>query len=232
MPLNKAGNLKGMHASGDSEGMARIRGMRKLYNKQMPVPQCNNCAFSQTCPKFRAGFECAFLPFLGSHDVQTPEDLMHYMRDLISANFRRAQMATALETLSGGAPSLELSESLMMLFNMSKELFELMKDDDSTGTLDVETNDKTVIGRLFGGMNNLLGETRDAISSPLDSTPLAIEDQEATERMKDGLENADMFVNTEAMADADKIELEKVQKKGKKVVNPTQIISVGTLTKV
>jgi hypothetical protein len=216
MPLNRAGNMRGMHNAGESEQMQKVRAMRKIYNKQMPVPQCNNCAFSQTCPKFRAGFECAFLPFLGAHGVDTPKDLMEYMKDLVASNFRRAQMATALETLSGGAPSLELSESLMMLFNMTRDLAEFMREEeDKAGTLDLETNDKSVIGKLFGGMDNLLGQTKNAIDNPLDNTKIG-EEEDEDDKLGDGFDNLNDMVDHEVMSDYDKTESAKLSKKKKK----------------
>lgn len=168
--LNVSGNLRGMHNSlnpPDSEHMKRIRAMRRFYNKQMPVLQCNGCNFASTCPKFKAGYECAFLPFLNSHRVTNTVDLVEYMKELCGVNMRRAHLMTLMETLSGSAPSLETTEALAISFEQLKKLHETIS---ATGELQasVESDDSGIVGRLFGGLGNLMDSTRKAQENPID----------------------------------------------------------------
>jgi hypothetical protein len=203
----------------DSERMRKIRAMRKIYNKQMPTLACNSCAYASSCPQFKAGYECAFNPFLNSHKVETPEDLMNYMQDLVAANFRRAQQATIMETLSGGAPSLELTESLAMLFNMTRDLHDKMSEEGTSVT--VETEDDSIIRRLFGSSENLLGETRKALKEPIEVSAVVERVMEVGEGV-----TGDGSVNSEVIGEVTQSELAKSSKKG----NGT--IQIATMRKI
>lgn len=141
-----------------SEHMRKIRAMRRFYGKQMPVPQCSTCAFSANCPQFKAGHECAFKPFLQSHKVDSVQDLMFYMKELLGSNLQRLHLATIFERLTGGTPSSELSESYAMLFQQLQQLHAL-ESDSKTADITVTTDDQSVIAKLFGGTNKLVVET-------------------------------------------------------------------------
>ena len=173
--MNVSGNMRGMHAAGDSAHMKKVRAMRRFYNKQMPVLQCSGCAFAASCPQYKAGYECAFLPFLDSHNVDSESDLIEAMKVMVSGNMRRAHLATLMETLSGGAPSLETSEALNLTFMQLKGLHETMTK--SQGEVTVE-GDETIIGRLFGNVGNLLDHTRKAVDSPIDVAPAQLPETE------------------------------------------------------
>jgi hypothetical protein len=148
-----------------------MRAMRRFYNKQMPVLQCSTCAFSTQCPQFRAGYECAFLPFLNSHRIETTEDLVSYMKELLGATMRRAHLSMLMETLSGAPPSMELSEALNLAFMQLKGLYETMTL-RQTASVEIETKDSTIIGRLFGGLSSLLDHTKAVQVTPIMSMPL------------------------------------------------------------
>ena len=163
--VNISGNLRGMHNHQDSERMRRIRGMRKFYNKAMPVLQCASCAFQSSCPQYKAGYECAFLPFLDSHSVESEKDLISYLKELVGANMRRTHFTLMAETLQGGAPSLETSEALNLAFTQVKSLHELMSESTD---VTVETDDSSIIGKLFGGLDKLMGATKEAMMHPID----------------------------------------------------------------
>lgn len=169
LKLNKAGNMRGLDGGGNHQSphMAKIRAMRKFYNKQMPVSQCSSCAFASSCPQFRAGYECAFLPFFNSHQIESIEDLVGYMKDLLEANIRRAHQSVIMETLAGGTPNLENSEQLALLFGQLKDLYNIIND-QNTQELTIESDDKSIIGKLFGSMEDLLGETEKALETPIE----------------------------------------------------------------
>jgi len=152
---------RGENNRGKSDHMRKIRSMRKFYGKQMPKLACNNCSFQNSCPKFRAGYECAFIPFLQSHEIKNEKDLMEEMKIMATANVQRMHMASAFETLSGSAPGLELTESMNGVFNQMKELYGLMMDVEETETALEES--ETVIGKLFGNLDNLVGSSSEAI---------------------------------------------------------------------
>jgi len=177
LKLNVSGNLRGMHNyhnPPDSEQMRLIRAKRRFYNKQMPVLQCNNCAFSQNCPQYKAGYECAFLPFLSSHRVETEKDLFEYMKELIGSNMRRAHLATLQETLAGGKANFETTEALNLAFQQLTKLHEIMTE-GAQGSISLESDDSGVIGKIFGSMESLMGATRDAHANPIEVIPLQLE---------------------------------------------------------
>lgn len=159
----------------ETEQTKKIRAMRRIYNKQMPVLECNGCAFQNVCPQFKAGYECAYLPFLNSHKVEDESDLIGYMKELLGAGMRRAHQALLMETLSGQAPSLENTEALSLLFNQFKDFLQLMTDKNE---LSIETEDTSIIGRLFGGLDVLVKQTLSAQEKSIDVEPVRmVEDQ-------------------------------------------------------
>lgn len=169
LKLNIRGTRTGMHMAEnppESEEMRRRRAMRRLWNKQMPELQCNNCQFSSQCPQYRAGYVCAFLPFLNSHTIENEKDLLFYAKELCGENVKRAQLMLIMERLSGAKPDIDTSEALTLVFNQLMDLHQRFIDQDTT-TLELESSDGTIIGRLFGGLDNLMGSTREAHKNPI-----------------------------------------------------------------
>ena len=144
--------------------------MRRLYNQQMTVMRCDGCALSNVCPSFQAGYECAFLPFFNAHGVKSEQDVTYYMQELLSANMRRVHVGTMVETLSGGKPTPELTEAMNMVFFQAAKLQELTNKAEAT--VSVETDDASVIGRLFGDMQSLLGATIESSKEEVDALPI------------------------------------------------------------
>lgn len=123
---------------------------RSFSGRHLPVLQCNNCSLSRVCSKFRAGYECAFLPYLSSHKVESVADLSKYMKELVGNSMRRAQLMNIIETANGGMPSLETSEALDMAFRQLKDLHGVLAD-GTEDVLEIE-GDASVVGAIFGGM--------------------------------------------------------------------------------
>lgn len=165
---NRNGNQRGMHNAGDVERMRKVRAMRNFYGPKMPKMQCNTCQVSSVCPQYRAGYECAFLPFLKAHRIEDESDLVEYMKNLLGANMRRIHVSTLMETASGAAPSLELSEQLNLAFSQLKQLTDLMREGD--GELEFETNDESIIKQIFGGLGDLMDSTDEDITSGHDDS--------------------------------------------------------------
>lgn len=167
--LNISGNRRGMHNADnppDSEEMRRRRSMRRLWNKHLPALACSNCQFSAQCPQFKAGYECSFLPFLNSHKIDNEHDLIFYAKELLGENLKRAQLTMIMERLSGASPSLDVSEALMALFTQLMQMHERLTKPDTQ--VEIESSDGTIIGKLFGGIDKLLGDTRASHGSPID----------------------------------------------------------------
>lgn len=177
--LNSVGDKRGLNNRQNppsSDQMKKIRAMRKLYNTQMPVLQCSTCSFSAACPQFKAGYECAFLPYLNAHKVTKESDLLFYMKELVAAGMRRFQMVTIGETLSGAPPSPENSEQANLLFFQMQKLHDVM-----TKHKDVEVEvegDQSIIGKLFGDSESLLGSVEDAQRKPIDVSEVQVVTEE------------------------------------------------------
>lgn len=175
--LNVSGNRRGLHMQDsppDSEEMRRRRAMRRLWNKKMPSLHCSQCQFSSQCPQFRAGYECAFLPFLNSHSIDSEQDLLFYAKELCGENVKRAQLMLIMERLSGAKPDLDTSEALSHVFQQMMALHERLTDQGDT-SIEVETTDGTIIGRLFGNLDRLVGSTKTAHETTLDVPAYAAE---------------------------------------------------------
>jgi len=161
--LNKRGDKRGMHLKDNprgSEFYKKIRAMRKIYNKQMPVLACNACSFSASCPKYRAGYECFYVPFLRSHNVTDERSLLDEMKNLVSSNMSRLHLAKTFETLGGGSPSLEVTEASSLIFNQMKDLYELMTDIEEE---EAEFEENSIIGQLFGNIDLLAAHTEQSL---------------------------------------------------------------------
>lgn len=170
--LNVTGNRRGMHNVENppsSEQMKLARGMRKLWNKKMPKLHCSNCQFSAQCPQYRAGYVCSFLPFMDSHTIENEEDLMFYMKELLTLGLARTQQIVIMERLSGARPSLEVSESIAYQFNQLLQLHTSLQKAQQV-SISVETDDKGVISRLFGDLGSLIDNTRQAKETPIPGT--------------------------------------------------------------
>lgn len=168
--VNLSGPAPGLTPA-ETEHSRRLKQMRRFYNRKMPVLQCNGCSFASSCPQFKAGYECAFLPFLNSHRIETEQDLIFYMKELAGVNLRRAHLATTMETLSGAQPSLETSEALNLAFMQLKGLHDTMAK-RTEAELSLETEDGSIIGKLFGGMDRLLQHTQEAKETPIHALPV------------------------------------------------------------
>jgi hypothetical protein len=170
--VNVSGNRRGMHNAENppsSEQMRKARAMRKLWNPQMPKLHCSNCQFSAQCPKYRAGYECAFLPFMDSHTIESEDDLVFYMKEILAMGVSRIQQIVIMERLSGARPSLEVSEAIAYQFNQLLQLHTSMQKANQV-SISVETEDKSVISRLFGDLGALMDSTREAKEKPIEGT--------------------------------------------------------------
>ncbi len=152
---------------------------RKMHGRHLPVLQCNNCSISRVCPKFKAGYECAYLPFLNSHKVETAEDLIEYMKMMAGNSMKRVQLMSIIETANGGMPSVETSEAMDMAFRQLKELHGVVTENAGEDSVEIE-GDATILGAIFGGMKleKIVDETRnmkqtDPIMLTLPEVPLA-----------------------------------------------------------
>jgi len=209
---NKVGNFRGTNPTShfDSEAAKLARAKRKIYNKQMPVLACNNCVYSATCPQFKAGYVCAYNELINSHSLQTQEEQREALRNLAEAGMRRFHLATAMETLSGAPPSLELTETSALVFGMVKQYTEL-----ENGMTEVTIEQGGVIGELFGGLDNLIGETTKAVENPPDALPV-IEGKPLA--LKEGAE-----VVREVADDYVKMGLENSEESGKSRRKPVEV---------
>lgn len=165
------GTARSLATSDDN--LRKIRAMRRFYNKQTPDLACNACSFASSCPQYRAGYTCAFLPLLNSHKIDSVEDVEFYLKELLNANLRRAHLTMMMETMSGGQPSLETSEALNLLYAQLNSLHERMRD--SSTSLEIETDDKSIVSRLFGDIGKLIMDTKQASSEVIDVSPVTEE---------------------------------------------------------
>lgn len=239
LALNSAGNQTGMHNKGDSEHMKKIRGMRKIYNKQMPVLACNSCAFQNACPKFRAGYECAFVPFLRSHNIDTEDDLLEEMKNLVTAGMQRTHLALTMETLTGGSPTVENSEAISMLFTQLKDMHEVMTEIEEE---EVEFSDsKSITGAVFGNLSDFVGTIDESLeelseishiptledSSPLESVVEASMPKSLPSTPEEQIQHLQRDFETGQLDTATKSELDIAKKTQQDIV----VVSVGTRKK-
>ena len=140
--------------------VAGIKGPRPFWNKHMPRLACDNCAFVAQCPQYRAGHECAFLPFLHGHEIKDERDLLEYAKHLASENMRRAHQTLMMETMTGASPSVETSEQLSMAMDQLLKLHQRITDSKVKGTMTV--HGPGVVAQLFGTVDDLMEHVNNA----------------------------------------------------------------------
>lgn len=123
---------------------------RSMYGRHLPVLQCNSCSISRVCPKYRAGYECAYLPYLNNHKIRNELDLVKYMKLLVGNQMRRTQLMAIIESANGGMPSLETSEAMESAFRQLKELHEVIGTTEKS-EMSI-TGDATVVNSIFGNI--------------------------------------------------------------------------------
>jgi len=127
---------------------------------------------SRTCPKYKAGYECGYNPFLNAHEIRSAEDVKNYMQMLAAEMMRQVQLRSMIETANGAPPTLETMEAMALASQNLLKLHEVMQE---TGTVEAEiTAEGGPVGALFTGMS--LTEINDETASMLskmDSVPLA-----------------------------------------------------------
>lgn len=210
---NKIGDFRGKNPAShfDSETARLARAKRKIYNKKMPVLACNSCVYSANCPEFKAGYVCAYNELINSHSLETLEEQHEALKNIALAGMRRFHLATAMETLSGAPPSLELTETSALIFGMVKQYTETLN-----GTTEVTIEEGGVIGELFGGLGNLLGETTKAIENPPDLLPAVSADNPAlanADESKVVVEVANDYIKMGLESSEDSAKSRKVQRK-------------------
>lgn len=150
-PTNAAGNKRGMHLT--PEKAKEIRANRVFYSRREPVLQCNRCEHYNSCPQFRAGYECAFLAVLGQHKIETIDDITKAMKALAEAGMQRAHRAMLFETLSGGHPTEENTIAIDSAYQKLQSLADLNKE-QGLETLSISAP-KGIIGEL---LKSVLGQ--------------------------------------------------------------------------
>ena len=145
---------------------------RKFSGKHLPSLACSACSMSRTCPKYKAGYECGYNPFLNAHEIRSAEDVKNYMQMLAAEMMRQVQLRAMIETANGAPPTLETMEAMALASQNLLKLHEVMQE---TGTVEAEiTAEGGPVGALFTGMS--LTEINDETASMLskmDSVPLA-----------------------------------------------------------
>lgn len=176
---------------------------RSFNGRHLPLLQCNVCSLSRVCPKFKAGYECAYVPLLNSHEVHNTDDLLKYMKLMCGNQMKRVQLMNIHEAATGSMPSVETTEAMSMAFQQLKELHKLITENEGEATIEVEGS-ATVIGQIFSGMRmeHAVQETEKMLANDdavlmAESVPLADTDPRlpptgdvSAELVKDAILNA------------------------------------------
>lgn len=159
----------------EEQELATLRAMQKFNNRQMPVMNCSNCSFSNQCPHFKPDYECYFLPFLNSHKIETVDDILHYSKELVGQQMRRVHMMQLIETFKSGVPTMETTEAMQLSFNQLLDLEKRLREIDESNAESEENEiefegNQSMLGQIFGGLDNLVHKTRQAKASPIDTS--------------------------------------------------------------
>lgn len=150
----------------DSEGAVTVESRLKrkrltLIGKHMPRMHCNNCVVTDRCPKYKAGYECAYAEDLIKR-IHGPKDVEALLVAITEAAVSRAQMAVLLESMSGSGPSPVASEALDGAFAKLQAVREMLDKKPA------DDKPKGVVALLFG---NILGNTAGNNGRVIDITP-------------------------------------------------------------
>lgn len=121
----------------------------RLTGRHLPIVNCNTCHFTDTCPKYKAGYECAYMRDMLKR-IQTMGDLKKAMRSLIEADLLRAQQAMIFEQLKGGGTDETTTLILDSAFNKLATLHDIVANSGDDDLLTAKG--KGVVEALFGSL--------------------------------------------------------------------------------
>ena len=214
--INKSGNQRGMHMKRNppkSSRMSKIRAMRSFYGKQMPAMRCDSCAVSSSCPKFRTGYECAYLPFLNSHSIKNMTDLVHGMKQLATASIRRAHFSAMIEQMTGERPSTEVTEQLMLAAKQMNDLYMALSKNDLT--LELQGDGQSIVAKIFGSLDSFTQQIDKVRKDPIDVTQYELENARRSSNVIEAevVSDSGAEVETEALQEFRKKALEREDQK-------------------
>lgn len=116
----------------------------KFNGNHLPVVHCNTCQFTQTCPQYKPGYQCAFIHSM-MKKIESAEDIPEFMQLIVEADMGRLQQALVFEQLNGGGSSEEVTLLMDSVFNKLQRMHDLKsgKPPESEGGL---------LAKLFGSM--------------------------------------------------------------------------------
>jgi len=132
----------------DTESMPEVikRKRLRMTGKHLPLVNCNTCLHSDTCLKYKSGYECAYTKdFLKR--INTIADVKDLMRGIAEADLMRAQQAIMFEQMSGGVPGDATTTMLDSAFDKLRILHDMVEKPDPD-----EKKGKGVVEALFGAM--------------------------------------------------------------------------------
>ena len=153
------------------KGQQRIRKPKNIYSKQYPKLNCDTCYKSGDCPKYKAGYVCAFDKMLNRFDTRNYEDILDAMTSIVNTNLQRMQKALLFETMDGGMPTPEVTglvDQNMRLLQKIKELQDtspktiisqrkVIKEDGTSETvthMNVNPTSGGILSQIFGANND------------------------------------------------------------------------------
>lgn len=105
---------------------------------------CNACLFSKSCSLFSAGAECGFN--LNAGEITNSRDIMDVLVKLLRIESDRIQRSLLIEKIDGGVDR-EVSQEMMMYFEMVQKLKNIMAQEES---IEIRVKGKGAISKIFG----------------------------------------------------------------------------------
>lgn len=118
----------------------------ELENSRDFFKDCNSCIFKTNCNLYESDKNCTYDL---TRDIKKPEDALDVMQKLLVIQGDRMMRGLLVEKLEGGVVDRDVSEEMMMYFEMVGKMKEVMDESES---LTLKVKGKGIISKLFGGM--------------------------------------------------------------------------------
>jgi hypothetical protein len=107
---------------------------------------CNSCFIRDKCPEFRKNETCVFP---GPPLIETPQDLINLLLQVVSVQANRALTASMIENLAGGYPDEAVTKEVVAFGNLMKVVKELQAKAKLTITAEGEGPASGLLEKIF-----------------------------------------------------------------------------------
>lgn len=109
------------------KGQKQVLKPKQMYSKKFPKLACDTCYAAQKCPKYKAGYACAYNKIFEKFDTRDMGDIIQAMQGIANFSLARLQRSMMFEVMDGGIPTANTSNLInqsMSVLNNLKSIYD------------------------------------------------------------------------------------------------------------